>query len=185
MTHRTAAVDSGEHRPFDTARAWLRPALFALVVAASVSAIALVQPVLALVLLTLVGLLVARLHGSGLEPWRPHPVDRFPNTVSDARLRRFAADLRWRWEHGMVVGGLGRYADDGEYVGPVLTAVSQHGDAIVAHATLTPGTQLHEVDARTDRLAAGLEAAEASVLGGEQGTVALLVRERQTGEGWT
>ncbi len=85
----------------------------------------------------------------------------------------------------MVLSGLGAYDKDGVYSGPTLTAVSQHGDGVVAHADLAAGQELHDVDAATAALAAGLEAADASVLGGSQGTVALLLHERDAGDGWT
>ncbi|WP_084124499.1 hypothetical protein [Demequina sp. NBRC 110054] len=185
MTTTTPAVAPGPARPFDVLRAWSRPVAALVVVAVPAGLLWWLHPAASLVVLVPAAFVAWRLRGSGLEPWLPQPVDRFPDSVTDPRRRAYARDLRWRWEHAMVVGGLGSYGPDGAYSGPTLTAVSQHGTSVVAHATMLPGQSVRDVDACHAALAAGLEAAETSLLGGTQDTFALLITERDAGEGWT
>ncbi|WP_062200748.1 hypothetical protein [Demequina salsinemoris] len=185
MTTTTTAVAPGPTRPLDGLLAWRRPVATIVAVGVPAGLLWWLHPAASLIVLVPAAVVAWRLHGSGMEPWLPQAVDRFPDTVTHPRLRTYARDLRWRWEHAMVVGGLGAYDDDGAYTGPTLTAVSQHGDAVVAHAQLVPGQTVSDVDACHDALAAGLEAAETSLLGGTQDTFALLITERAAGEGWT
>ncbi|WNM24060.1 hypothetical protein RN607_11855 [Demequina capsici] len=185
MTTLHSAVDAGPTRRGDGLLAWRRPVATALAVAIPATLLGLLHPVASLAVLAPATVVGWRLHGSGIEPWLPHRVDRFPNTVTDPRLKVYARDLRWRWEHAMVVAELGRYDERGIYSGPVLTGVAQHGDGVVARARLLPGQTVRDVDAAGVLLAAGLEAASASVLGGSQGEVSLLVHEREAAEGWT
>ncbi|WP_062303281.1 hypothetical protein [Demequina subtropica] len=185
MTVLSPAVDAGPAQPGDGLRAWARPVGIGLAVLVPAAALAFVHPAASLIVLAPAAAVGWRLHGSGLEPWRPARPDRFPDSVTDPRLRSYARDLRWRWEHAMVVGGLGAYDAGGAYSGPVLTAVSQDGDRVIAHARPTAADAAPAAGAAAPGLTAGLEAQDVLVRRSDEVALELSIAVRDLGEGWT
>ncbi|WP_062517592.1 hypothetical protein [Demequina gelatinilytica] len=183
MTVLSPAVDPGPAQPGDGLRAWARPVGIGLAVVVPAAALGWVHPAASLIVLAPAAAVAWRLRGSGLEPWRPERPDRFPDSVTDPRLRPYARDLRWRWEHAMVVGGLGSYDASGGYAGPVLMGVSQDGERVIAHAR--PAAAAAPVGAADPRLTAGLEAQDVQVLRSDASVLELAIAVRDLGEGWT
>ncbi|MDN4478101.1 hypothetical protein QQX10_09730 [Demequina sp. SYSU T00039] len=179
------AVDPGPRVSADAWRAWARPALTIAAVAVPAGALALLHPAASLIVLVPAAAVAWRLHGSGMEPWRPHRPDRFPNTATDPSLRAYARDLRWRWEHGMELAGLAEVGTDGSYRGPVLTSVAQRDGAVIAACRVDDEAAVAAMAAHRDVLAAGLEAESVAVDQTGPGSVELTIGLREAGEGWT
>ncbi|WP_084105093.1 hypothetical protein [Demequina sp. NBRC 110056] len=170
----------------DEVRAWRRPLAAGVATAVVVGVGWVLHPVLGIVAAGAVTALSLRLRGTTVSPWTPREHDPVPVVVTSARARALAAGLRWRWEDSCVNAGLGRFVDDRwTYGGLSLVGITEHEGGVVAHARLAPGQTADAVVAAVVPLAAGLEAASTTVIGGHDRTVAILVTPPDEGEGWT
>ncbi|WP_297081880.1 hypothetical protein [uncultured Demequina sp.] len=170
----------------DAVRSWARPVAAGAATVGATALAAWLHPVAGVVVLGAAGALSWRLRGTSLSPWRPRRADLFPVAASAPRARAFAAGLRWRWDDACVNAGLGAFVDDRySYRGTALVGASEHPEGVIAHVELAPGQDRALVEDRVAALSAGLEAASARVLGGDQRTLAILVVPPAETDGWT
>ncbi|WP_084077287.1 hypothetical protein [Demequina sp. NBRC 110057] len=175
--------------PVTAADAWLarrRPVALGVGTAAVIALVTWKAPVAGVVVAAAVAAVSWRLRGSRLSPWRsPEPLP-VPIEVAAGPRWTFARNLVWRWDDAAVNAGLGSWrGDDYAYEGLALLGFTESDAGVIAHARLAPGQSAGDVAASEARLAAGLEAASSTVIGGTDDTVAILVEPVDAAGEWT